>query len=91
MRDLFYSLGAKTISLGRSGNFLPIDTEAVRREDVDQAKPWAENLSFDLLISTDGDADRPLIADEQEVPEGVSCWYFDCEIFRAKSCGYSDK
>jgi len=33
-------------------------------EDVLQAKEWAKEYSFDAIISTDGDADRPLIGDE---------------------------
>ena len=62
--DLFQAMGAKTLLLGRSDEFVPIDTEAVREDDINQAKQWAKNHSFDILISTDGDADRPLIADE---------------------------
>jgi len=61
---LFKSLGAEVISLGRSDAFVPIDTEAVRQEDIKQAKAWAAEHHFDMLVSTDGDADRPLIADE---------------------------
>jgi len=62
--DLFRAMGAKTLLLGRSDNFIPIDTEAVRDRDVKQAKAWAAKYDFDMLVSTDGDADRPLIADE---------------------------
>ena len=61
---LMQALGAQTILLGRSDDFVPIDTEAVAEKDVDRAKRWAEEHAFDLLVSTDGDADRPLIADE---------------------------
>ena len=62
--DLFQAMGAKTLLLGRSNAFVPIDTEAIRGEDVKQAKAWATQYEFDMLVSTDGDADRPLIADE---------------------------
>jgi len=62
--DLFQAMGAKTLLLGRSNEFVPIDTEAVRDEDIKQAKSWATQYDFDMLVSTDGDADRPLIADE---------------------------
>jgi len=58
------ALGATVISLGRTDTFVPIDTEAVRAEDVDQAKRWATEHRFDAILSTDGDADRPLIGDE---------------------------
>jgi len=64
LKTLFKSLGAEVISLGRSDAFVPIDTEAVRQEDIKQAKAWAAEHHFDMLVSTDGDADRPLIADE---------------------------
>jgi len=61
---LFQEMGAKTLLLGRSNEFVPIDTEAVRNEDISQAKQWAGENNFDILVSTDGDADRPLVADE---------------------------
>ena len=64
LSSLFKSLGAEVISLGRSDAFVPIDTEAVRQQDIQQAKAWAAENHFDMLVSTDGDADRPLIADE---------------------------
>jgi len=62
--ELMKALGAKTILLGLSDDFIPIDTEAVREEDIKQAKAWAHEYDFDMLISTDGDADRPWLADE---------------------------
>ncbi len=60
---LFEQMGAEVIALGRTEQFVPIDTEAVRAEDRKQAKVWAKEGDFDLLVSTDGDADRPLIGD----------------------------
>jgi len=63
--ELFTGLGAQVVPLGRSDSFVPIDTEAVRPEDVVQAQSWANEHGFDLIISTDGDADRPLIGDEK--------------------------
>ena len=63
--ELLESLGAEVISLGRTDKFVPIDTEAVSDADVEQARRWAEQYAFDAIISTDGDADRPLIGDEQ--------------------------
>lgn len=64
LRDILEALGAVVISLGRSEQFVPIDTEAVRPEDIAQARAWAREHGFDLLVSTDGDGDRPLVADE---------------------------
>ena len=58
------ALGAETVLLGRSETFIPVDTEAVRPEDIALAQGWAADGGFDAIISTDGDSDRPLIADE---------------------------
>lgn len=60
-------LGAQTVALGRTDAFAPIDTEAVRPEDAAQARAWATEHRLDALVSTDGDGDRPLIADERGV------------------------
>ena len=65
LRTILQSLGAQVTSLGRTETFVPIDTEAVRPEDVAKARQWATEYSFDALLSTDGDADRPLIGDER--------------------------
>lgn len=65
LRTILNALGAKVIPLGRTDVFVPIDTEAVRTEDVIQARSWAKEHGFDALLSTDGDADRPLISDER--------------------------
>lgn len=62
--ELFTSLGANVTSLGRSDQFVPIDTEAVSEEDKAKGKEWSSEYKFDLIFSTDGDGDRPLIADE---------------------------
>lgn len=57
-------LGAEIALLGRSEVFVPVDTEAIRPEDVALAQEWAADGSLDAIVSTDGDSDRPLIADE---------------------------
>ena len=62
---LLQALGVEVIKLARTNTFVPIDTEAVRPEDVIQAADWAKQYAFDAIFSTDGDADRPLIGDEQ--------------------------
>jgi phosphomannomutase len=41
-----------------------VDTEAVAPEVAAQLSSWIKENSLDALISTDGDADRPLLADE---------------------------
>lgn len=63
--NMFTQLGAEVISIGRSDEFVPIDTEAVAEEDKVKARKWASELNLDAIFSTDGDGDRPLVADEQ--------------------------
>jgi len=58
------TLGAEAVPLGRSETFIPVDTEAIRDEDVILARSWAGEDTLDAIISTDGDSDRPLLADE---------------------------
>ena len=57
-------LGAEVTPLGRSEKFIPVDTEAIRPEDVQLARDWAATGKFDALVSADGDSDRPLVSDE---------------------------
>lgn len=65
LREILERLGAEVISLGRTDEFVPIDTEAVSDADVQQAKRWAEQYRFDAILSTDGDGDRSLLGDER--------------------------
>jgi phosphomannomutase len=58
-------LGAEVVLLGRAEQFIPVDTEAVREEDIKLAKQWSADYALDAIVSTDGDADRPLISDEK--------------------------
>lgn len=62
---ILQGLGATVEALGRSERFVPVDTEAIRPEDVQLARQWAADDRFDALVSADGDSDRPLIADER--------------------------
>jgi phosphomannomutase len=68
-RDLIVAvlqeLGADAVALSRSEVFVPVDTEALRPEDIQFADAAVKKYKLDALVSTDGDADRPLIADEQ--------------------------
>jgi phosphomannomutase len=67
-RDLFVDalelFGADVIPLGRSDVFVPVDTEAVGADTAGQLATWIAEHKLDALTSTDGDADRPLLADE---------------------------
>lgn len=62
---LFESLGAEVVRIGRSDEFVPIDTEAVAEEDKQRARLWSKKHCLDAIFSTDGDGDRPLLADER--------------------------
>jgi len=64
---LFEKLGAKVTPIERSDQFVPIDTEAVSEEDRQKALNWSKASGFDAIFSTDGDGDRPLVADEKGV------------------------
>jgi len=57
------ALGAKAVPFGRETVFVPVDTEAIREEDIALAAMWAAENQVDAIISTDGDSDRPLVAD----------------------------
>jgi len=68
-RDAYYAvltgLGAEVDRLGFSDTFIPVDTEAIRPEDVELAQGWAAGGGYDALVSADGDGDRPLVSDER--------------------------
>jgi len=61
--DLLNTLGAEVVPIGRSETFVPIDTEAHRPEDVAFIRDAMASAGLDALVTTDGDADRPLVAD----------------------------
>ncbi len=64
LADIVSGLGAEIIRFGRSDSFIPVDTEAIRTEDIALAKQWAAEHHLDSIVTTDGDADRPLVSDE---------------------------
>lgn len=64
LAEILSGLGAEVVELGRSNHFIPVDTEAVDPSVARQIHAWVEDLSLDALVSTDGDADRPLLADD---------------------------
>lgn len=66
--DLLSSFGAQVVPLGRSDHFIPVDTEAVSPETLGKMKAWASEHGLSAIISTDGDGDRPLLADETGMP-----------------------
>lgn len=64
MAEILTGLGAEVVDLGRSDIFIPVDTEAVDPEVRAQIAAWVAEHRLDALVSTDGDSDRPLLADE---------------------------
>ncbi|WP_182421990.1 phosphomannomutase [Aureimonas sp. ME7] len=64
LMEALRALGAEAEALGRADRFIPVDTEAHRPEDLELLRRWATDARFDAIVSTDGDADRPLVADE---------------------------
>ncbi|MEI6886862.1 MAG: phosphomannomutase [bacterium] len=63
--DLLTEFGAEVTKLGFSNTFIPVDTEAIRKEDEELAKKWTSEFGLDAIVTTDGDSDRPMIADEK--------------------------
>ena len=63
--EIFTGLGATVTTLHRSEAFVPIDTEAIREQDRTLARQWVAEYGFDLIVSTDGDGDRPMVSDER--------------------------
>ncbi|MEO3386170.1 phosphomannomutase [Mesorhizobium sp. CAU 1741] len=62
---LLTELGADVVPLGRSEHFVPVDTEAVGDGTQTRLRAWAMEHELAAIISTDADADRPLVADER--------------------------
>lgn len=57
------ALGAEVIRLARSEVFVPVDTEALDPAMKAQLSGWCRTHSFDAVVSTDGDGDRPMVTD----------------------------
>ena len=64
LRDAMTALGATPVEVGRSDTFLPVDTEAVPDWARRSIAGWVAEHGLDALVSTDGDGDRPLLADD---------------------------
>ncbi len=63
LAGLLADLGATVVPLGRSESFVPVDTEAVDESTRAMLAGWAAEHRLDAVVSADGDADRPLMAD----------------------------
>lgn len=66
--DVLKKLGAEVIAEGRTGTFIPIDTENVTTEDQTYFNELiAKHHDAYAIVSTDGDSDRPFIIDEKGI------------------------
>ncbi|WOI58357.1 phosphomannomutase [Palleronia sp. LCG004] len=63
LAGLLRAMGARVTELARSETFIPVDTEAVAHATRADLVTWAEEHGLDAILSTDGDADRPLLTD----------------------------
>ncbi len=61
--DVLTGLGADVVRLARTEQFVPVDTEAVDADTRAQLAGWCRDNALDALVSTDGDADRPMVTD----------------------------
>ncbi len=63
MVEVLQGLGAETVALAWSDSFIPVDTEALDPETRGMVGGWCAGHGLDAVVSTDGDADRPMVAD----------------------------
>ncbi|OSQ43868.1 phosphomannomutase [Marivita geojedonensis] len=63
LADALGQMGAEVVRLARADHFIPVDTEAVDAETREMLKRWCADHALDALVSTDGDADRPMVVD----------------------------
>lgn len=66
--ELLELLGAEVVPAGRSETFVPIDTEAIDQAQLDTVQALSDSTgqTFDAVISTDGDSDRPLLLSPED-------------------------
>ncbi|MFN4058673.1 MAG: phosphomannomutase [Roseinatronobacter sp.] len=61
--EILRALGAEVTEIGRSETFVPVDTEAVPPDARALLREAIAAHGLDAIVSTDGDGDRPLLAD----------------------------
>jgi len=82
-------LGAEVIPVKRSSKFIAVDTENITSNDKDLFKSLADKYKHRgifAIISTDGDGDRPVVADENgnlyrgDVLGIIACEYLNAQF-----------
>lgn len=63
MEAVLRALGAEVVSLAHSDEFIPVDTEAVDPDTRAMLAKWCSVHGLASVVSTDGDADRPMVTD----------------------------
>lgn len=67
-RDILVSLltraGADVVRIGRTEDFVAVDTEAFNDPIYADRQAWIQRHKLDAIVSTDGDGDRPLVIDK---------------------------
>lgn len=76
--EILQQLGAEVTPAGRSDTFVPIDTEAIDQAQLDTIQNLINKAggTYDAIISTDGDSDRPLLL----APEGSKLRFFGGDL-----------
>lgn len=64
VQDIFEGLGADVVSIARSDKFIAVDTEKVTVDTISLLQKASREHKPFAIITTDGDSDRPLLADE---------------------------
>ncbi|KAJ5118787.1 hypothetical protein N7526_010424 [Penicillium atrosanguineum] len=78
MVELLQMLGADVTPAGRSETFVPIDTEAIDQDQLNTIQTICNRTgkTFDAVVSSDGDSDRPLLL----APEGDKLRFFSGDL-----------
>lgn len=78
MVELLQMLGADVTPAGRSESFVPIDTEAIDQDQLNTIQNICNKTgkTFDAVVSSDGDSDRPLLL----APEGDKLRFFSGDL-----------
>ncbi len=63
LAEVLGGLGAEIVRLGRTGQFVPVDTEAFGDAVFTPMAGWLAEHKLDVVVSADGDGDRPLLMD----------------------------